>query len=85
MPIAEEQLLKPSTGVRAEKPLRTQVKVKSAERLETEELGLRIAQEMIENLKRNIPENRRLIEAQIEKNRQAREGVALDKVASPVA
>jgi hypothetical protein len=40
---------------------------------------------MIENLKRNIPENRRLIEAQMEKNRRARESKAPDEAATPVA
>lgn len=82
MPIAPEKSPKISTGHAADA---SPASCDNAERARTQRVAQVFAQEMIENLKRNIPENRRLIEAQMEKNRRARESKAPDEAATPVA
>ena len=72
MPIATEQSQKASTRRLADSCPKKMPDVTSAEGEAFDNFGHRLVAEMIENLKRNIPENRRLIEAQMEKNRQAR-------------
>ena len=58
MPIAKEKSRKPSTRRRADVRLAPQVSAKKHQPASTEQIAERFCEEMIQNLKRNVAENK---------------------------
>ncbi len=59
MPIAKDKSVKPSTRRRANVRVVAQISPKRARAISTEQVAEQFCTEMIQNLKRNVPESKR--------------------------